>query len=181
MVSCGIVQQVKKNGALDSKWAPPRVPKSRHPKRRKRSSPMEESLRELLERLSGSATGGANGHDKPSNVVEEVKEILEYLAEDELPAASAILLAKVRASRHPTMRTLQSERNKERERSGPVTPPRAPASHSLVHSSDTPGFDAAPKLTPPDAPRPNHDRNDDERRTPERRRTRPARCATWTW
>jgi len=56
---------------------------------------MEESLRDLLEGLGSIAVGAANNHDKPANIVGEVKELLEYLAEDELPAASAIFLAKV--------------------------------------------------------------------------------------
>ena len=56
---------------------------------------MEESLCDLLERLSDVATGAANRHEKPSNIVEEVKDILDHLAEDELPSASAIFLAKV--------------------------------------------------------------------------------------
>lgn len=56
---------------------------------------MEESLCDLLERLSDVATGAANSHEKPSNIVEEVKDILDHLAEDELPSASAIFLAKV--------------------------------------------------------------------------------------
>eukprot|EP00740_Mantoniella_antarctica_P010230 CAMPEP_0181383728 /NCGR_PEP_ID=MMETSP1106-20121128/21534_1 /TAXON_ID=81844 /ORGANISM="Mantoniella antarctica, Strain SL-175" /LENGTH=88 /DNA_ID=CAMNT_0023503447 /DNA_START=42 /DNA_END=305 /DNA_ORIENTATION=+ len=55
---------------------------------------MEESLRDLLEGLGSIAVGAANNHDKPANIVGEVKELLEYLAEDELPAASAIFLAK---------------------------------------------------------------------------------------
>ena len=69
---------------------------SGHPFKSKKTFAMEDSLRDLLERLSSAATG-AHNHDKPSNIVGEVKEILDYLAEDELPAASAIFLAKVRA------------------------------------------------------------------------------------
>ena len=41
----------------------------------------------------------ARNHEKATNIVEEVKEILlDFLADDELPAASAIFLAKVRPS-----------------------------------------------------------------------------------
>jgi len=41
----------------------------------------------------------ARNREKATNVVEEVKEILlDFLADDELPAASAIFLAKVRSS-----------------------------------------------------------------------------------
>lgn len=57
-------------------------------------------MRDLLERLSDVATGAAKNYEKPANLVEEVKEILEHLAEDELPAASAIFLAKVSANKH---------------------------------------------------------------------------------
>ena len=57
---------------------------------------MEDSLKDLLERLSDVATGVAHSHDKPANIVEEVRDVLDHLAEDELPAASAIFLAKVR-------------------------------------------------------------------------------------
>ena len=53
----------------------------------------EDSLRDLLERLTAFATGAANVHDKPSTIVEEVKDVLDHLARDELPAASAVLLA----------------------------------------------------------------------------------------
>ena len=53
----------------------------------------EDSLRDLLERLTSVATGAANVHDKPSTIVEEVKDVLDHLARDELPAASAVLLA----------------------------------------------------------------------------------------
>ena len=72
---------------------------------------MEDALRSLLERLSGVATGAAHSHDKPVNIVEELKDALDYLAEDEHPAASAVFLSKVRApaslvvriqSAHPT-------------------------------------------------------------------------------
>ena len=72
---------------------------------------MEDALRSLLERLSGVATGAAHSHDKPVNIVEELKDARDYLAEDEHPAASAVFLSKVRApaslvvriqSAHPT-------------------------------------------------------------------------------
>ena len=53
----------------------------------------EDSLRDLLERLTAFATGAANVHDKPSTIVEEVKDVLDHLARDELLAASAVLLA----------------------------------------------------------------------------------------
>jgi len=55
---------------------------------------MEASLRDLLERLDGIAAGTARSHDTPTHLVEEVKEVLEHLASDELPAASAVFLSK---------------------------------------------------------------------------------------
>ena len=55
---------------------------------------MEASLRDLLERLDGVAAGTARSHDTPTHLVEEVKEVLEHLASDELPAASAVFLSK---------------------------------------------------------------------------------------
>ena len=55
----------------------------------------EDSLRDLLERLTAVATGAANVHDKPSTIVEEVKDVLDHLARDELPAASAVAFAAV--------------------------------------------------------------------------------------
>lgn len=54
---------------------------------------MEDTLKDLLERLSAVATGAANVHEKPSAIVEEVKDVLDHLARDELPAASAVLLS----------------------------------------------------------------------------------------
>jgi len=55
---------------------------------------MEASLRDLLERLDGIAAGTARSHDTPTHLVEEVKDVLEHLASDELPAASAVFLSK---------------------------------------------------------------------------------------
>jgi len=37
---------------------------------------MEDTLKDLLERLSAVATGAANVHEKPSAIVEEVKDVL---------------------------------------------------------------------------------------------------------
>ena len=63
---------------------------------------MEASLRDLLERLDGVAAGTARSHDTPTHLVEEVKEVLEHLASDELPAASVVFLSRDRpgALRH---------------------------------------------------------------------------------
>ena len=58
---------------------------------------MEEALEDLLARLSSHAADAHNTHDRPVKIVEEVRMVLEHLADDELPAASAIFLAKVRA------------------------------------------------------------------------------------
>jgi hypothetical protein len=55
---------------------------------------MEASLRDLLERLDGVAAGTSRSHDTPTHLVEEVKDVLEHLASDELPAASAVFLSK---------------------------------------------------------------------------------------
>ena len=74
---------------------------------------MEESLCDLLERLSDVATGAANRHEKPSNIVEEVKDILDHLAEDELPSASAIFLAKVCLSTKNKTRFFPRTRSKK--------------------------------------------------------------------
>ena len=69
-----------------------------------------EDARSLLERLSRRWRRAPREHDKPVNIV-EAKDALDYLAEDEHPAASAVFLSKVRApdslvvriqSAHPT-------------------------------------------------------------------------------
>jgi hypothetical protein len=81
---------------------------------------MEDSLRDLLERLSDIAAGAPNNHDKPANIVEEAREILDHLAEDELPAASAIFLAKVCAF---SVIFFFTPKEREREISLPPPPP----------------------------------------------------------
>ena len=45
---------------------------------------MEASLRDLLERLDGIAAGTARSHDTPPHLVEEVKEVLEHLAAEDV-------------------------------------------------------------------------------------------------
>ena len=123
---------------------------------------MEESLCDLLERLSDVATGAANSHEKPSNIVEEVKDILDHLAEDELPSASAIFLAKVCLSTNNKTRFFplhsfkKTNAQKKRKKKGdlvsahplpthspssvPPTPARAP---TYRHSSSKEKDDAA--------------------------------------
>lgn len=49
-------------------------------------------IEDLLERLNGKAKGAALHHDKPANIVDDIREILDCLASDELPAASAVFL-----------------------------------------------------------------------------------------
>jgi len=86
----------------------------------------EDSIRDLLERLASVAAGGATNHDKPANIVGEVKDVLDYLAEDELPAVSAVFLAKVRARD-----AFSKGRDPRRERAVPLPFPRPPPTRSI--------------------------------------------------
>ena len=86
----------------------------------------EDSFRDLLERLASVAAGGATSHDKPANIVGEVKDVLDYLAEDELPAVSAVFLAKVRARD-----AFSKRRDPRRERAVPLPFPRPPPTRSI--------------------------------------------------
>ena len=86
----------------------------------------EDSIRDLLERLASVAAGGATSHDKPANIVGEVKDVLDYLAEDELPAVSAVFLAKVRARD-----AFSKRRDPRRERAVPLPFPRPPPTRSI--------------------------------------------------
>jgi len=86
----------------------------------------EDSIRDLLERLASVAAGGATNHDKPANIVGEVKDVLDYLAEDELPAVSAVFLAKVRARD-----AFSKRRDPRRERAVPLPFPRPPPTRSI--------------------------------------------------
>ena len=105
---------------------------------------MEDALRSLLERLSGVATGAAHSHDKPVNIVEELKDALDYLAEDEHPAASAVFLSKVRAPASLVVR-IQARTPPRRDppspgaaRSTSFPAPSPPRSVSRPHSLSLP-------------------------------------------
>ena len=139
---------------------------------------MEDALRSLLERLSGVATGAAHSHDKPVNIVEELKDALDYLAEDEHPAASAVFLSKVRApaslvvriqSAHPT----PTGSALPRRRALDVIPRAFPAAQRIA----TP-FSLSPFVGPPrraSSP-PAHPRDGQARRGGERRSRQVARA-----
>jgi hypothetical protein len=53
------------------------------------------SLRDLLERLAGVVSGNAGqSHDTPVTLIDEIKDVLDHLACDELPGASCVFLSK---------------------------------------------------------------------------------------
>ncbi len=54
----------------------------------------EASLRDLLERLASVVVGtSGRSHDTPVRLIDEVKDVLDHLAADELPGASSLFLS----------------------------------------------------------------------------------------